>query len=388
MLPNVSNYKPTILYVEDEESIREELSRFLNRYTNKLYIAVNGQDGLDMYKKYKPDIVLSDIKMPIMSGFEMAKNIKQIDSKQAIIFTTAHNDKIDYMMETIELNINAYITKPIDYTQLKYKLDMILEKIKSDLELAHYQKYLEDRVNEEVAKNKEQECILFQQSKLAQMGEMLNMIAHQWRQPLCVISVTSSNLSLKNSFGTLDSKEIESSCDTIIETTQSMSQIINDFMNFNKSSTSEDVLLYKSVDEVKKIIYAQFQSIGIELDINIDKELKVYHNHAHIKHTILNIILNSRDAFEENKIDKKLIKIYTKQDNNQIVLIVEDNAGGIDKNIIDRVFDPYFTTKDDGKGTGIGLYMSKKLIISIPDSYLDVESNNGHTLFKLKFKKI
>ena len=385
---NISDYKPTILYVEDDDGIRDELSRFLNRYTNKLYIAINGKEGLDIYMEHKPDIILSDIKMPIMSGFEMAKEIKKIDSKQPIIFTTAHNDNIDYMMETIELNIDAYITKPIDYSQLKDKLDSIVEKIKANLELKHYQKYLEERVNEEVAKNKEQEHILFQQSKLAQMGEMLNMIAHQWRQPLCVISVSSSDLSLKNSLGILKSSDIEKCSDIIIKTTQSMSDIINDFMNFNKSSVCEDVLLYKSADEVKKIIDAQFKSVAIELNVNIDKELKVYHNHAHIKHTILNIVLNARDAFEENKIENKIIKIYIEESLDLVTLVIEDNAGGINSQIIDRIFEPYFTTKDEGKGTGIGLYMSKKIITSVPNSYLDVETSGSNTFFKLSFKKI
>ena len=387
MINNINDYKATILYIEDEESVRRELIRFLNRYTDKLYIATNGKEGLDIYKRNRPDIILSDIKMPIMSGFEMAKEIKKIDDKQPIIFTTAHTDNLEYMMVAIELNINAYISKPVDYSQLKSKLDSIVEQIKSKLELKQYQQYLEERVNIEITKNKEQEHVLFQQSKLAQMGEMLNMIAHQWRQPLCVISATSSDLSLRNSLATLTENDIESSCDTIIKTTQSMSQTINDFMNFNKSSISEEVYLYKSAEEVKKIIDAQFISCGIELNLNIEKSLKVYHNHAHIKHTILNICLNARDAFEENKIDKKTINIYTIENDDIITLIIEDNAGGIDAKIIDRIFEPYFTTKEEGKGTGIGLYMSRKIMTSIPNSYLDVDTKEKLTSFKLIFKK-
>ncbi len=386
MVESISKYVPTILYVEDEESIRLELTRFFKRYTDNLYLAANGQEGLDMYKKYNPDIIVSDIKMPIMSGIEMATNIKQIDPKQFIVFTTAHNDN-SYMLEAIELNIDGYVLKPIDYDKLEYKLDVISEQFRQKIELKQYQENLEVKVQEAIDKNKEQEIILFEQARLAQMGEMINMIAHQWRQPLNNIAIMASSLSLKSHLGTLKCKDVGSSCDTIVKTTQEMSQTINDFMNFNKNDSSEYVFLHQSVENVKEIVGAEFKSIGIELNVDIDKELSVRHNTSHIKHTLLNILTNARDAFMDNSVDNMLISIYTIEDEDMLTLVVKDNAGGIPKDIVDRVFEPYFTTKEEGKGTGIGLYISRKIITSIPNSYMDVEVEDNSTLFKLKFKK-
>ncbi len=386
MIKNIDKFMPTILYVEDEEGIRVGLARFFKQYTDKLYTASDGKEGLDMYKKYKPDIIVSDIKMPLMSGLEMAKAIKKIDPKQHIIFTSAHNDS-SYMLEAIELNIDGYVLKPVDHDKLEYKLDAISDQFKQKHELQQYQQKLEERVKEEVDKNKEQEFMLFEQSRLAQMGEMINMIAHQWRQPLSVISAIASSLSLKSSFGTLDHSRVDQSCDKIIETTQTMSQTINDFMNFNKKDNNKQIFLHETIENVKEIIGAEFKSIGIELDVSIDQELSVYHNATHIKHTLLNILINARDALIENSIENMLINIYTIEDENSITLVINDNAGGIPKEIIDRVFEPYFTTKEDGKGTGIGLYMSKKMITSIPNSYIDVDTQEGCTLFKLKFRK-
>ncbi len=386
MIENIDDFIPTILYVEDEEGIRVELTRFFKRYTDKLYIATNGEEGLDMYKKYKPDIIISDINMPLMTGIEMAKIIKKIDPKQHIIFTTAYNDS-SYMLEAIELDIDGYVLKPVDYDKLEYKLNSILDHFKQKLELQQYQQKLEERVKEEVDKNKEQEFMLFEQSTLAQMGEMINMIAHQWRQPLGVISTIASSLSLKHSLGRLECSSVDQSCHTIVETTQAMSQTINDFMNFNKKDSNKQVFLHKTIENVREIIGAEFESIGIELDVNIDKELSVYHNATHIKHTLLNILINARDALIENSIDNMLINMYVIEDENLLTLVIKDNAGGIPKEIIDRVFESYFTTKKEGKGTGIGLYMSKKMITSIPDSYIGVDTQEGCTLFKLRFKK-
>ena len=379
-----SDFQPIILYVEDEENIQVEISRFLTRYTDKLYIAENGKEGLDIYKKYRPDIVISDIKMPVMNGIEMAKHIKEIDPRQHIVFTTAHSESF-YMMETIEMNIDGYVLKPIDYNKLEYKLDSIKEQLMQAKELKQYQENLEQRVKEQIEKNKEQELMLFEQSNLAQMGDMINMIAHQWRQPLNIISSCSSYILLASRLGKLNSNKIEKNCDTINKTTHSMSEIINDFMNFNKKSDTENISLHHSVEDVKKIILPQCKEKGINIENNIDKNLKVYHNPRYIKHILLNLIVNARDAFEDSNIDGKTIEAYTTNDNNNITLVIKDNAGGIPAEIVNRVFEPYFSTKKGNKGTGLGLYMSKKLMSSVQNGHISVETEGSYTLFILKF---
>jgi len=383
----IDNIKPTILYVEDEEGIRKELSRFLDYNSSQLYIAIDGKDGLDKYKEFLPDIVISDIKMPIMNGIDMVKEIKKINRTQHIIFTTAHNES-KYFLEVIEMQVDGYILKPVDYDKLEYKIDRINELIKQKNELEMYQKSLEIRVEEEIAKSKEKEEMLFHQSKLAQMGEMLNMIAHQWRQPLSAISSSAINIELKQQLGTLQESDISTSSQFIQETALELSKIINDFMDFNKPSNNQNIILNELINKVHQIISSQLISKNIKITIDINENIKVFHNITHIEHILLNIIINARDAFENIDIINKEINIYTTQNDKFIILNIEDNAGGIPDNIINRIFEPYFTTKEEGKGTGIGLYMSKKMFESIGNSKINVKIKDNHTIFMLEFSKI
>ncbi len=117
-----------ILYVEDEENIRQMLSKFIARFCKNLHIATNGSEGLELYKKYKPEIIISDIKMPIMNGIEMIKEIKKIDTNQIVIFTTAHNES-SYLMESIHMQIDGYIIKPVDLDELGDKLKKYIEQM-------------------------------------------------------------------------------------------------------------------------------------------------------------------------------------------------------------------------------------------------------------------
>jgi CheY-like chemotaxis protein len=117
----------TILYVEDEEKMRGELAGFLSLFCKRLFLAENGEEGIALYKRYRPDIIISDIKMPKMNGIEMVRAIKKIDKEQSVIFLSAHSDK-RYFMETIELKIDAYIFKPIDLDLLTDKINSIFSK--------------------------------------------------------------------------------------------------------------------------------------------------------------------------------------------------------------------------------------------------------------------
>jgi len=138
-----NNIKPTILFVDDEEGIRDVIKTFLKRFSKEFYLASNGQEGLEIYKQYKPDIVISDIKMPIMNGIEMAENIKKINEEQYIIFTTAFSDS-DYFIKAIELSINDYLLKPINLPKLKQKI----EHLSNQLNLNNLVKKQTELINE------------------------------------------------------------------------------------------------------------------------------------------------------------------------------------------------------------------------------------------------
>ncbi|MFA6137178.1 MAG: PAS domain-containing sensor histidine kinase [Sulfurimonas sp.] len=248
---------------------------------------------------------------------------------------------------------------------------------------------LQVTIEERIKELREKEYLLVGQAKLAQVGEMLNMIAHQWRQPLNALSASAINLSFKNELNLLTSESIEETSKFIQKETLTMSGIIDDFMEFNKSDINREFFLYEAVNEAIKMIIPQLRNRSIMLNTEIDKTLKVFHNIKSIEHVLLNIITNAKDAFEskDETIEKK-IKISTQYDVKGIRLNIEDNAGGILGEIIDKIFDPYFTTKAKGKGTGIGLYMSKLMVENVAESSLSVQSKDDTTVFSILFNHI
>jgi diguanylate cyclase (GGDEF)-like protein len=135
------NSKLSLLYVEDEEAVRIQLGSFLKRFVSEVYLASDGQEGLELYRKYLPDIVVSDIKMPRMSGIEMVKAIRAINPIQYIIYTTAHSES-GFFLEAIDMHVEAYILKPIDLQKLESKLEEIKENIKYKQYYQNHQKEL------------------------------------------------------------------------------------------------------------------------------------------------------------------------------------------------------------------------------------------------------
>ena len=237
------------------------------------------------------------------------------------------------------------------------------------VQLEEINKTLNQKVKEEVEKNLQKDKKMLAQSRLAQMGEMISMIAHQWRQPLNAISTTIYNLELKFELEefdleTKDGREEQeryfikrfSNIDDYIK---NLTQTIDDFRNFykpnkNSVSTTLDIIVEKSLH----IIETSFKNSNIEVEINSEelKPLKIYD--SELMQVILNILKNSQDNFKEK--DIKNPKINIDIFDNSIVIC--DNGGGIKDDILGKVFDPYFSTKDEKNGTGIGLYMSKIIV--------------------------
>ena len=214
----------------------------------------------------------------------------------------------------------------------------------------------------EIKKNREKDSVLSQQSKMAAMGEMLANIAHQWRQPLSVISTASSGIRLKKEFNDLSEKEMFSSLSIIDNSAQYLSKTIDDFTNFF-SSNKKMVLIStnKLWDSINTLISAQFKYNNIEFILDIKKEnVSILANE--LIQVLLNIVNNSKDQFLLSPNEKRLIFVSIKLDQKNFVIEIKDNAGGINEDIISRVFEPYFTTKHQSQGTGIGLYMCEQIV--------------------------
>lgn len=222
---------------------------------------------------------------------------------------------------------------------------------------------------------KEQEALLIQQSKLAAMGEMLGHIAHQWRQPLNVINCTTLDIKLKQEMHQLDNASLNQSLLNIEALTDQMSETINDFMDFYRPDKQKRSFnLHESITNAIKIIAPQLKSSKISLLLHINEHLTLFGSAGEFQQVILNLLTNAKDAFMHQKNNQRQIIISTKEEEETIVVCVEDNAGGIEKAILPKIFEPYFTTKVHSGGTGIGLYMSTMIIKQTFNGALEVQN--------------
>ena len=209
---------------------------------------------------------------------------------------------------------------------------------------------------------KEKENILIQQSKMAAMGEMIGAIAHQWRQPLSVISTTASGIKLQNEFGILDISTLGKSMDSINNSVQHLSNTIDDFRNFFKPNKEKKYFsIKKSFEKVFKLVESQFVNNNIEFINNID-DIELFALENELIQVLINILNNAKDELLKLENSRKLIIITVNTEKDDIVISILDNAGGIKENIINKIFDAYFTTKESTGGTGIGLNISKSII--------------------------
>lgn len=246
---------------------------------------------------------------------------------------------------------------------------------------------LDKRVKDEVNKRNEQEQMLIQQSRFAAMGEMIGNIAHQWRQPLNALGLLLQNIEYAYEMGILDEAYVERTVKKGNNLTNSMSQTIDDFRNFfkpNKEATVFSVLstLESSLDMIK----SSFANNMIEIIYDIPEKFCIKGFPSEFSQVILNILNNAKDVLLENEIDKKKIMISAIQNDKNLILNIEDNAGGIPEKIMHSIFDPYFTTKEEGKGTGIGLYMSKTIIENNMKGQLSVVNTADGAKFSVKMK--
>jgi len=231
-------------------------------------------------------------------------------------------------------------------------------------ELKRVNKHLSALVEEETAKRIEKDKLLIQQSKLATMGEMIGAIGHQWRQPLNSLGLMIQDTVFAHKYGEMDEEYLAKFKESAMETIQSMSKTIDDFKNFfSPNKQAEQFFIEDAVAQTLKILNAQLKNNSIEtlFDANsLDKHSYTCYKNE-LNQVILNILANAKDALIERKPQKRFIKIDISSANNGCEIIIEDSAGGIPQEIMDKIFNPYFTTKEEGKGTGIGLYMSKDI---------------------------
>ncbi len=262
------------------------------------------------------------------------------------------------------------VTKEVNLKIALEKKEQELEALNRTLEkrvalqtrkLYELNKNLEERVREEVRKNEEKQKMLFWQSRFASLGQMMANIAHQWRQPLTELTLALFNM--KRASQKRDDEQVEAIYSEAKSMIQNMSQTIEDFINFFRpDKPKEPFEIAKSLEESMQILHKSMQKEHIHIELSVDNSLKAIGVSNELSQVIINLLQNAKDAFADKKIPQKRIAITVAREDDFAQISIADNAGGIEESAMERIFEPYFTTKHTAKGTGLGLFMSKMII--------------------------
>ena len=310
--------------------------------------------------KFRADSLSHNIVEPLEIIIDKMKYFANLEETQELS-TSAKYPLFIQLEQSFNIMQNKIIDKDHNLRDLNNSLE---EKVKEQTKkLKKLNNSLELRVQEEVEANKEKEQILFEQSKMAAMGEMLGNISHQWRQPLSAISTIASGVKLKHEVGLFDEEEFYTHMDKIVDSTVYLSNTIDDFRNFfKKDKTKSDFRLKGILETNANLLEASLKNSMIKIELDIE-DITLYGYQNEMIQAFLNVLNNAKDALSEKDIKDKVIVISNTNNNDNVQITVKDNAGGIKNDVIDRIFEPYFTTKHKSQGTGIGLYMTREIIV-------------------------
>lgn len=231
-------------------------------------------------------------------------------------------------------------------------------------ELQELNRSLEERIVHEVELSRQKDEIMFRQSRLASMGEMIGNIAHQWRQPLNALSLIIQSFQMKRMAGVeLSNTFIDEQTKEGMALASMMSETIDDFRNFFKPNRQiEQFSLKERMNHSLQLIKEYYTKSGIEMMLSVREDADIYGYPNEFSQVVMNLFSNAKDALEENEIENKLIEAVIYKQEDKAIIQVIDNGGGIDEVVRQKMFEPYFTTKHKASGTGIGLYMSQQII--------------------------
>ena len=323
------------------------------------------------------------------------KNLSK-DKKTVYLNTTITPilDKDENIIEFIAIRYD--VTAEVELKKSLEEKEKELEQLNLNLEqkvkeqtkqLKELNKTLEKRVIEEITKNEEKQKLLFWQSRMASLGQMLANIAHQWRQPLTELNLTLFNMkkaSIHNNEKKVD--ELYKESKTLIS---SMSSTIDDFTNFfNPQKEKKSFEIKDAINEALIILRKVIELENIHIQIDVPINYKVIGVSNELSQVIINLIQNSKDAFIQNDIKNKTIIITLKEelilDKKYALLEIKDNAGGISDENLEKIFEPYFTTKHKSQGTGLGLFMSKMIIEKSLEGELSHKNCDDGSIFIIK----
>jgi signal transduction histidine kinase len=381
-----------ILCVDDGPANLSLLEGLLSPLGYDVVMAANGQQALEKIKTEPIDLCLLDIIMPGMDGLEVCRRIKSDPATRNIpvVLLTALTESKHRILGA-EAGAEDFISKPFNTTEVLARIKMLLhvKSINGQLQTAYQEitdlkNSLEERVARAIDEIRQKDQMLIALGRMAAIGEMIHNIAHQWNQPLNALGLIVQQLPFYHETGTLTGELLNENTQQAMMQIKHMSQTINDFRNLFK--VDKEAIAF-SVNEVitrtlsllektfkDQIIHIAFQPEGHPRANGFPNEYS---------QVLLNILLNARDALVEHKVDHALISIRSFAEGRKSVVTITDNAGGITEEIIDKLFDAYFSTKGES-GTGIGLFMSKAIIEKSMKGKLTVRNSGNGAEFRIE----
>ena len=277
--------------------------------------------------------------------------------------------------------------------EVKWVSDNIIVVKDENGNITYFIGYISDitaeKENEEL--KLQQEKFIVEQTKNAQMGEMIGNIAHQWRQPLSLISTTASGIQMQKEFGLLSDEKESEMLESIIQKVQYLSNTIDIFRDYIKEEkVKKEVILQDRIHNAIGIVEASIVNNCINFTHNIDEvePIKIVMVVGELSQVIINLLNNAKDILIERKILKPTIQLSLKKEEDKAIISIEDNGGGIPQAIIEKIFDPYFTTKHQSQGKGLGLYMSKEIIEKNLLGTLSVKNSEIGAIFTIELPLI
>ncbi|RXK02287.1 hypothetical protein CRV02_05460 [Arcobacter sp. CECT 8989] len=374
-----------------DASIQKNVSLIVKKVIKNSSSFIEYEQSKKLFKGELPSKKISYVKyVPILdwvvgTGLYNDNLNEEIKRKQELLNRNLQDDISTIVLASLLVTILIIAIILILSRRLKNIFQYYSKSIEdSNNKLHKLNEELEQKVKQQVNTLRQKDSLLNQQSKLAAMGEMLGNIAHQWRQPLSAISTLASGIRVKKEVGEISNEDLDKDLQAIVTSTKLLSNTIDDFRNYySKDKHIKEFKIEDTLNNVLSLISANLDNKEIELIFSIDDvSINSYENE--LIQVLLNILNNAKDALLERETPRYIFITIKKQKEN-VLLEIYDNAGGIKKDVIDRVFEPYFTTKFKSQGTGIGLYMTKNIIDSNLKGKIEVE-NKSFTYHDQKFK--
>ena len=361
--------KLRLLYVEDSRFIRLLIVGTLKRFFAGVEEAESGKAGLERFRNDGPfDLVVTDINMPEMDGIQMVREIRKMDRNVPIVISTSFTDET-HLVEAIKLKVNGFVTK-------SEKPDELVEEVVKNALALLRKKELDE-------KNR----LLLQNSRLAAMGEITSMLAHQWRQPLTLVSMSITNVLLDLERGEVNNETLRRRCNQMQEQVSYLSGVIGKFTSsFRDESAPVPVRLPDVIDDALELIGEELVDKGVRILRDYPgtvPSLTLYRNE--ILQAFLNLFINAKEVLENRKVEEPELRVAVSLEKGGLVATVEDNGQGISDEHIDRIFEPYYTTKPELNKAGLGLYVAKLAVEDQEGCSLRAENGPQGARFTLFF---